>query len=102
MPVICLFDVFRVGNRHKICGFCINLGDNYSLQSLTICLIVSTLINIIKLQMCVFFRIFVCEAKEEKAPICRAQKYKEIWTYASNFLDKITVKRKMSCLAYQP
>ena len=28
--------------------------------------------------MCVFFRIFVCELKEEKAPICRAQKYKEI------------------------
>ena len=40
--------------------------------------------------MCVFFRIFVCELKEEKAPICRAQKYKEIWTYASNIPDKIT------------
>jgi hypothetical protein len=42
--------------------------------------------------MCVFFRIFVCEPKEEKAPICRVQKYKEIWTYASNFPDKITVE----------
>ena len=30
--------------------------------------------------MCVFFRIFVCELKEEKAPIYRAQKYKEFWT----------------------
>ena len=29
--------------------------------------------------MCVFFRIFVCELKEEKSPICRAQRYKEIW-----------------------
>ena len=28
--------------------------------------------------MCVFFRIFVCELKEEKSPICRAQRYKEI------------------------
>ena len=62
------------------------------LQSLTIYLIINTLVNIIKLQMCVFFRIFVCEPKEEKAPICRVQKYKEIWTYASNFPDKITVE----------
>ena len=42
--------------------------------------------------MCVFFRIFVCEAKEGKAPICRAQKYKEIRTYASNFSDKIRIE----------
>ena len=52
--------------------------------------------------MCVFFRIFVCEPKEEKAPICWGQKYKEIRTYASNFTDKIRIERKMSCLAYQP
>ena len=60
--------------------FCVNSGDKYLLQSLTNTLIINTLVNIIKLQMCVFFRIFVCELKEEKAPICRAQKYKEIWT----------------------
>ena len=52
--------------------------------------------------MCVFFRIFVCEPKEEKAPICRAQKYKGIRTYASNFSDEITIERKMPCLAHQP
>lgn len=39
--------------------------------------------------MCVIFRIFVCEAKKEKTPIYREQKYKEIWTYASNRPDKI-------------
>ena len=39
--------------------------------------------------MCVFFRIFVCEAKSEKAPICMAQRYEEIWTYKSNPPDKI-------------
>jgi hypothetical protein len=39
--------------------------------------------------MCVFFRIFVCEAKSEKAPICMAQRYEEIWTYTSNRPDKI-------------
>ena len=50
--------------------------------------------------MCVFFRIFVCELKEEKAPIYRAQRYKEIWTLASNWPDKITCERKMSPLAY--
>jgi hypothetical protein len=32
------------------------------------------------LQMCVFFRIFVCESKKEKAPIYGIQKYEEIWT----------------------
>ena len=36
--------------------------------------------------------IFICENKKEKAHICRVQKYKEIWTYASNFPDKITVE----------
>ena len=65
------------------------MGGKYLLQSSTNLLIINTLINIIRLQMCVFFRIFVCEVKEEKAPICRAQKYKEIWTYASNWPDKI-------------
>ena len=40
--------------------------------------------------MCVFFRIFVCESKKEKAPICEAQRYGEIWTYASNQPDKIS------------
>ena len=39
--------------------------------------------------MYVFFRIFVCELKVEKAPIYKAQKYKEFWTYASNWPDKI-------------
>ena len=39
--------------------------------------------------MCVFIRIFVCEHKEEKAPIYRAQMYEEIWTFASNWPDKI-------------
>ena len=39
--------------------------------------------------MCVFFRIFVCEPKKGKAPICMAQRYEEIWTYQSNRPDKI-------------
>ena len=60
------------------------------LQNLTIYLIVNALVNIIKLQMCVFFRIFVCENKKEKAPICMVQRYEEIWTYSSNRPDKIS------------
>ena len=54
------------------------------LQYLTIYLIVNALVNEIKLQMCVFFRIFVCDFKSEKAPICMAQRYEEIWTYHLN------------------
>ena len=50
--------------------FCVNLGGNGLLQSLTNYLIIKALVNIIKLQMCVFFRIFVCEFKSEKAPFC--------------------------------
>lgn len=50
--------------------------------------------------MCVFFRIFVCEAKTEKAPIYNWQRYEEIWTLASNWPDKITCERKMSPLAH--
>ena len=42
--------------------------------------------------MCVFFRIFVCEPKKGKAPICMAQRYEEFWNYASNRPDKITCK----------
>jgi len=30
--------------------------------------------------MCVIFRIFVCEAKKEKAHIYSVQKYTKIWT----------------------
>ena len=71
------------------CGFCVNLGGEQMLQSLTIYLTINTLVNKLKLQMCVFFRIFVCEPKEEKAPIYRAQMYEEIWTFASNWPDKI-------------
>jgi hypothetical protein len=52
-------------------------------------MIINTLVNRIKLQMYVFFRIFVCELKEEKAPICMAQRYEEFWTYTSNWPDKI-------------
>ena len=52
-------------------------------------MIINTLVNRIKLQMYVFFRVFVCELKEEKAPICMAQRYEEFWTYASNRPDKI-------------
>ena len=70
--------------------FCVNLGGNGLLQSLTNYLIIKVLVNKIKLQMCVFFRIFVCEFKSEKAPICMAQRYEEIWTYASNRPDKIS------------
>ena len=73
-------------------GFCVNLGDDLSLHYLTNFLIINTLVNKIKLQMCVFFRIFVCEAKKEKAPICMAQRYEEIWTYTSNRPDKISCK----------
>ena len=40
--------------------------------------------------MCVFFRIFVCDIKEGKTPIYKAQRYEEIWTYASNRPDKIS------------
>jgi len=36
--------------------------------------------------MCVFFRIFVCDLKEGKTPIYKAQRYEEIWTYASKYL----------------
>ena len=50
--------------------------------------------------MCVFFCIFVCAKKNKKAPIYRAQRYKEIWTLASNWPDKITCEGKMSPLAY--
>lgn len=50
--------------------------------------------------MCEFFCIFVCAKQNKKAPIYRAQKYKEIWTLASNRPDKITRERKMSPLAY--
>ena len=50
--------------------------------------------------MCVFFRIFVCELKVEEAPIYKVQRYKEIWTLASNWPDKITCERKMSPLAH--
>ena len=39
--------------------------------------------------MCVFFRIFVFELKEEKAPIYKAQRYEKIWTLTSNRPDKI-------------
>jgi len=70
--------------------FCVNLGGNGLSQSLTNYLIIKALVNEIKLQMCVFFRIFVCEFKSEKAPICMAQRYEEIWTYASNRPDKIS------------
>ena len=70
--------------------FCVNLGGNGLLQSLTNYLIIKALVNEIKLQMCVFFRIFVCEFKSEKAPICMVQRYEEIWTYASNRPDKIS------------
>ena len=51
--------------------------------------------------MCVFFRIFVCEIKSEKAPICMVQRYEEIWTYASNRPDKINCEREMPFLAYR-
>ncbi len=50
--------------------------------------------------MCVFFCIFVCAKKNKKAPIYRVQRYKEIWTLASNWPDKITCEGKMSPLAY--
>ena len=69
--------------------FCVNLGGKFLLHYLTNKLIINTLVNQIELQMCVFFRIFVCEAKKEKAPICMAQRYEEIWTYQSNRPDKI-------------
>ena len=69
--------------------FSVNLGGKQILQSLTIYLTINTLVNIIKLQMCVFFRTFVCAKKNKKSPICRAQRYKEIWTLASNWPDKI-------------
>ena len=36
-------------NNKELTWFCVNLGDKYSLQSLTIYLIINTLINIIKL-----------------------------------------------------
>ena len=39
--------------------------------------------------MCVFFRIFVCETKEEKAPIYKAQRYERLWTLTSDRPDKI-------------
>ena len=42
--------------------------------------------------MCVFFRIFVCETEEGKAPIYRVQRYEEIWTLTSNCPDKINVE----------
>ena len=64
-------------NRER---FCVNLGGKYLPQNLTICLIVNVLVNIIKLQMCVFFRIFVCDFKEGKTPIYKVQRYEEIWT----------------------
>jgi len=60
-----------------------------SYNYLTNYLIINTIVNRIELQMCVFFRIFVCESKKEKAPICMVQRYEEIWTYASNRPDKI-------------
>ncbi len=69
-------------NRKK--WFCVNLGGKYLLQYLTIYLIVNALVNEIKLQMCVFFRIFVCDIKEGKTPICMAQRYEEIWNYHLN------------------
>ena len=70
------------------------------LQSLTIYLIINTLVNQTKLQMCVFFRIFVCAKKKEKAPICTVQRYEEFWTCASNRPDKINCERKMSLMAH--
>jgi len=73
----------------KASWFCVNLGGKFLLHYLTNKLIINTLVNQIELQMCVFFRIFVCEAKKEKAPICMAQRYEEIWTYQSNRPDKI-------------
>ena len=45
--------------------------------------------------MCVIFCIFVCAKKNKKAPIYRVQRYKEIWTLASNWPEG-----KMSPLAY--
>ena len=50
--------------------------------------------------MCVFFRIFVCAKKKEKAPICTVQRYEEFWTCASNRPDKINCERKMSLMAH--
>ena len=90
----------KIRNNADIRRFSVNLGGKQILQSLTIYLIINTLVNIIKLQMCVFFRIFVCAKKKEKSPICRAQRYKEIWTLASNWPDKIACEWKMSPLAY--
>ena len=62
---------------------------NNCYKNLTNLLIINTLVNVTKLQMCVFFRIFVCELKNRKAPICMAQRYEEFWTYTSNWPDKI-------------
>ena len=49
--------------------------------------------------MCIFFCIFVCEAKNKKSHICTVQRYEEIWTYASNRPDKINNSGKMQVLA---
>jgi len=92
--MLCVNQLRRFGDRVtdffvKI-WFSVNLGGNGLLQSLTNYLIIKALVNEIKLQMCVFFRIFVCEFKSEKAPICMVQRYEEIWTYASNRPDKIS------------
>ena len=95
-----IFKNDRLTDFSRKSRFSVNLGGKYLLHYLTIYLIINTLVNIIKLQMCVFFRIFVCEIKNRKAPICRAQRYEEIWIYASNWPDKITYERKMSCLAH--
>jgi len=84
------FSVCSVCKKNDYERFCVNLGGNGLLQSLTNYLIIKALVNEIKLQMCVFFRIFVCEFKSEKAPVCMAQRYEEIWTYASNRPDKIS------------
>ena len=51
--------------------------------------------------MCLIFRIFVCEAKSEKEPICMAQRYEEIRTYTSNRPDKINCEWKMPFVAYR-
>ena len=63
----------KILNRIKKCGmgnllfawFSVNLGGKQILQSLTIYLTINTLVNIIKLQMCVFFS-YLCMCKKEQ------------------------------------
>lgn len=52
--------------------------------------------------MCAYFRIFVCEAKKEKAPIYRAQSYKEFWLYTSISPDKSNDSWEMPLMWHIP